>query len=129
MRIVNLFEDGFECNKIDSKEFIARPYKIRDNFFLKKDLNYSDGIIEITLENISADEIVEDFYSKGYIQVYGVINEIIGGCVYLKKYESKASLFKRVFVYEGRGFVTIPFSEELNQFEAGDILKETIMWW
>ena len=128
MRIVGLFEDGFECNRIGSKEFIRIPYKIRVGFLKGKDLSYSDGLIEVTLENIEAAEVKEDIHSTGVAEIYCRVYEVNGACIYLSEAKDKSNIFKRMFLYEGKGFITLPELEAVNRFENGDLLKITMMW-
>ena len=84
----------------------------------------NNDFIEVKVEYITEEEFKDDSITDNEIILNAVIYEFMPRGFYTK--EKDISIFKKIALYDARGYIIIPELEKRNVFEIGDMIKITI---
>jgi len=122
MRITEILPQGFAGYSLNNKSYSL--FKVVDKKLPKA---YSIGEnIELTIEYVTRDKFSEDFITTNQSILYLTIHEFMPRGFFTKEYIPKENVFKRIAMYQSRGYIVFPDYENGDVFEMGDILKVTI---
>ena len=123
MKVTDIVADGIIMIGEQDKTLIPRLFFLRDKS-LNNNFN-KNQLIEISIENITKEDMGEDIVNKSII-LYAVVNVVCSGGIWTKYYDEDKGAFHKTFFYDGKGLITLPTLRKGNPFEIGDFVKMEI---